>query len=164
MTSKAIFLKQMSACLDQPNWFVPFTASVNGLSAKEASLKSGSANSIWQIVNHLTFWNERYLMRFKELTLPEASISNDDTFNSDASVSEEEWQSAVSALKKVMTEWIIALEECTDEKMLSSAYKEPVEPWSSVIANLTIHNAYHIGQIVEIRKIYGLWDAKNGVH
>lgn len=107
---------------------------------------------------------DRYLNRLKELPLTQTHIANDETFRTNESVTEEDWQSAIKALQKVLTEWIKALEECSEEKLLSSAYKEPIESWSSVISNLTIHNAYHIGQIVEIRKMYGLWDPKNGVH
>lgn len=164
MTTKEVLLKQLSACLDQPNWFVPLSAAIGGLSAKEASCKSGTGNSIWQIVTHLTFWNDRYLTRFKELPLSQTHIANDETFSTNESVIEEDWHSAIKALQNVLTEWIKALEECSEEKLHSSAYKEPIESWSSVISNLTIHNAYHIGQIVEIRKMYGLWDPKNGVH
>ncbi|PAE26852.1 MULTISPECIES: DinB family protein [Bacillaceae] len=164
MTTKEVLLKQLSACLDQPNWFVPLSAAIGGLSAKEASYKSGTGNSIWQIVTHLTFWNDRYLTRFKELPLSQTHIANDETFKLNESVTDEDWHSAIKALQNGLTEWIKALEESSEDKLLSSAYKEPIESWSSVISNLTIHNAYHIGQIVEIRKMYGLWDPKNGVH
>lgn len=98
------------------------------------------------------------------MPLAQTHIANDETFSTNESVTEEDWHSAIKALQNVLTEWIKALEECSEEKLLSSAYKEPIESWSSVISNLTIHNAYHIGQIVEIRKMYGLWDPKNGVH
>ncbi|WP_243508506.1 DinB family protein [Cytobacillus oceanisediminis] len=161
---KRSLIKTTIRLLDQPNWFVPLSAAIEGLSAKEASFKSGTANSVWQIVTHLTFWNDRYLSRFKELPLAQTHIANDETFSINESVTEEDWQSAIKALQNVLFEWIKTLKECNEEKLLSSAYKEPIESWSSVISNLTIHNAYHIGQIVEIRKMYGLWDPKNGVH
>lgn len=164
MITKEVLLNQLAACLDEPNWFVPLTAAVHGLTAKQATIKSGTANSIWQIVNHLTFWNDRYLKRFKEQPLEEGHITNDETFNSSAPANEEEWQSAVASLQDVLSEWRIALDACDDDKLLASAYQDRTEPWSSVIGNITIHNAYHIGQIVEIRKKNGIWDAQNGVH
>ncbi|WMX56720.1 DinB family protein [Peribacillus sp. R9-11] len=64
MNLKAVLLEQMGACYEQKNWFVPLNIAIDGLSAEQASWKSRDSNSIWQIVNHLIFWNERYLNRF----------------------------------------------------------------------------------------------------
>jgi len=36
------------------------------------------------------------------------------------------------------------------------------ESWWTSLAHLAIHNAYHIGQIVHIRKEHGLWEAWEG--
>jgi hypothetical protein len=36
-------------------------------------------------------------------------------------------------------------------------------PWWSPLAQQNIHNAYHIGQIVLLRKLQGAWDSSKGV-
>ena len=36
-------------------------------------------------------------------------------------------------------------------------------PWFSPLAQQNIHNAYHIGQIVLLRKLQGSWDRTKGV-
>ncbi|MFE4242498.1 DinB family protein [Peribacillus butanolivorans] len=165
MNLKAVLLEQMGACYEQKNWFVPFNIAIDGLSAEQASWKTGDSNSIWQIVNHLTFWNERYLNRFKGLPLSQEEVNNNATFNStNPNETKEEWQSVVLQLLRVMSDWADAIKDCDEEKFHSAAYKESDAPWSSVIANINIHNAYHIGQIVEIRKAQGVWDSKNGVN
>jgi hypothetical protein len=38
-----------------------------------------------------------------------------------------------------------------------------LEQWAPIIARIGTHNAYHIGQIVFIRKTQGWWDAEKGV-
>ena len=43
----------------------------------------------------------------------------------------------------------------TDEKKLAA--------WYSTIAHIGTHNAYHVGQILYIRKMKGWWDENNGV-
>jgi uncharacterized damage-inducible protein DinB len=165
MNLKTVLLEQMAACHDQKNWFVPLHVAIDGLSAEQAAWKTGDSNSIWQIVNHLIFWNERYLNRFKGIPLTQEEVNNDATFDStNPNGTNEEWQSVVSQLHRVMSDWADAIKECDEEKLQSAAYKESDAPWSSVIANLIIHNAYHIGQIVEIRKTQGVWDSKNGVN
>ena len=38
-----------------------------------------------------------------------------------------------------------------------------IKEWSSSVANISTHNAYHTGQIVYIRKRNGWWSASKGV-
>jgi uncharacterized damage-inducible protein DinB len=163
MNLKAVLLEQMVACHDQKNWFVPLKIALDGVSAEQAAWKSGDSNSIWQIVNHLIYWNERYLNRFKGNPLP-PEVNNDATFDiTDPNGTDEEWEAVVSRLFKVMSDWVDAVKEYDEEKLHSPAYKESDGLWSSAIAHLIIHNAYHIGQIVEIRKVRGIWDSSKGV-
>ncbi|MFE4895288.1 DinB family protein [Peribacillus butanolivorans] len=165
MNLKAVLLEQMGACYEQKNWIVPLNIAIDGLSAEQASWKTGDSNSIWQIVNHLIFWNERYLNRFKGLPLSQEEVNNNATFDStNSNETNEEWKSVVLQLLRVMSDWADAIKDCDEEKFHSAAYKESDAPWSSVIANINIHNAYHIGQIVEIRKAQGVWESKNGVN
>jgi hypothetical protein len=50
-----------------------------------------------------------------------------------------------------------------ESKLLS----EPVEgaggEWFEVLSQIALHNAYHIGQIVHLRKQHGIWDSNQGV-
>jgi len=38
-----------------------------------------------------------------------------------------------------------------------------VEAAASTIAHIGAHNAYHIGQIIYVRKLQGSWDPEKGV-
>jgi hypothetical protein len=57
-------------------------------------------------------------------------------------------------LDEVMTEWEKAVEAADDKKIAASAPE---------IARVGTHNAYHIGQIVYIRKLQGSWNPATGV-
>ena len=57
-------------------------------------------------------------------------------------------------LDDVMTEW---------EKAVETADEKKLEEWAPVVARIGTHNAYHIGQIVFVRKEQGSWDATKGV-
>jgi uncharacterized damage-inducible protein DinB len=54
-----------------------------------------------------------------------------------------------------MTEWEQAVAAASDAKVAENA---------SMIAHVGTHNAYHIGQIVYIRKEQGSWNPAQGVH
>jgi uncharacterized damage-inducible protein DinB len=161
MNPKTILLRQMTANHNEPNWFVPVERALDGLTADQAKEKSGDSNSIWEIVNHLIFWNERYLGRFKGNPSTKKIESNDDTFESE---NNQDWEAVKERLYAVLTDWVNAVNEADEEIFEKSAHEDRFDPWYSVLANVNIHNAYHIGQIVEIRKTNGNWDPEKGVN
>ena len=107
-------------------------------------------HSVGMLANHLLFWNRNALIRLSG-GKPTPPSSNDETFNSFDSKS---WAATVQQLDAVMTEWEKAVEAADDKK---------VESWSPTIANIVSHNAYHIGQIIFIRKLQASWDPAKGV-
>ena len=158
--SKAVLLEQFTACYDEDNWFVAIKTALDGVTAEQAVWKpAGVDNSIWENVNHIVFWNERWLQRYRgELTYPE-DIENTGTFKS----GETDWQKTLEKLDAVMDEWRANLEVITDEKLESPVNETYQAPWRVPLAQQNIHNAYHIGQIVLLRKLQGCWDASKGV-
>ncbi len=157
---KQFLLSQFAACHDEEGWFVPLHKSLDGLTAKDALWKEDqNSNSIWGIVSHLTFWNQRYLHRFLEKPLSEENINNNKTFSeTEHDAMEVEWFSEVVKTLAVMSEWREAINLCDSAKLMSSVRESSDEPWLNAIAHINIHNAYHIGQIVQIRKAQGSWN------
>lgn len=153
--AKELFLGQFSSCYDEENWFKTLKESLKGLTPQEASWKDGSSNhSIFQLVHHLIFWNERYLFRFNGTPLSEMKKSDEDpTFE----INIENWDSTLKKLNEVMSGLRDAFNNADEKKLQSSPFEDSDDPWYSVIANINIHNAYHIGQIVYIRKLQGSW-------
>ena len=64
---------------------------------------------------------------------------------------------------QVFAEWKRALETIDEAKLSEMVSDEYDSPWSLPIANMNIHNAYHVGQIVLIRKLQGSWNSNQGV-
>jgi hypothetical protein len=77
--------------------------------------------------------------------------SNDVTFQ----ITDPNWGTTLDRMNSILTDWSQALNDC-DEAALNK--------WVGDITQLTIHNAYHIGQIVHIRKQQEAWDPSQGVH
>lgn len=163
MTSKQIILEQLSATHNQKNWFVPLSEAVAGLSAEQAkqNVKSGS-HSVWQIVNHLIFWNERWLIRFKGEVPEKMESENSGTFSGDLG-GEKQWKASQDKLDGILTEFENRLRMVDDAFLKAEAFKGYGASWYMMFAQMTIHNAYHIGQIVLLRKQQGTWNSEQGV-
>jgi uncharacterized damage-inducible protein DinB len=151
-TLKGVLLEQLKTTHNEKDWFVPANTAVAGLTAEQASWKDGSGNhSVGQLAYHLVFWNSEQLAKFKGEPPMKFSGNNDETFdNFDA----KQWDATVKKLDQVMTEWEKAVEAADDAKL---------KEWASVIAHIGAHNAYHVGQIIYLRKEKGWWNPENGV-
>ncbi|RPI19583.1 MAG: DinB family protein [Ignavibacteriae bacterium] len=163
MTQKEILLEQMASCRNQTNWFITSQTAVEDLTPGQALQKDESNNSIMQIVIHLIFWNELYLSRFNGTNLPPFEGNNKETFEPGSIGNTElNWDSAKERLDKVLSDFYDAVKDADEEKLNSQAIQSQPDAWYSYIAQITIHNAYHIGQIVTIRKQHGNWNPDKG--
>jgi uncharacterized damage-inducible protein DinB len=149
---KGVLLEQLRTTHNEKDWFVPANVAVEGLTAEQAGWKDASGNhSVGQLANHLIFWNLQSLAKFKGEQPEKFSGNNDETFNN---FDTKKWNETVQQLDRVMTEW---------EKAVESADQKKLEAWASTIAHIGAHNAYHIGQIVYVRKEQGTWNPEKGV-
>jgi uncharacterized damage-inducible protein DinB len=152
MTLKAVLLQQLRSTHNKAEWFVPANTAVAGLTPAQASWTDKSGNhSVGQLANHLVFWDRQSLAKFKGETPSKYDGNNDETFNNFDAKS---WDDTVKQLDQVMTDWEQAVESADDAK---------VALWALLIAHVGAHNAYHIGQIVYVRKLQGVWDPDKGV-
>ncbi|WP_413375894.1 DinB family protein [Alkalihalobacillus sp. 1P02AB] len=149
MNVKDILLAQLNACHEN-TWFVSLLHSIDDLTEEQASWKpSETTNSIFEIVNHLIFYNQRYLNRFKDI--PNERNVESNTFRNAEGLT---WNDTVKRIENITTEWQNVVEEAEANKL---------DDMASDLAYLTIHTTYHTGQILYIRKLQGLWDSKDGV-
>jgi hypothetical protein len=151
-TLKSILLDQLHSTHDKSDWFVCGNVAVANLTPEQARWTDGKGNhSVGQLTYHLVFWNQRAVQNFRGEKPPKFSGNNDETFNSfDA----KQWNDTVHQLDQVMTDL---------EKTVASATDAQLAEWAPTIANIATHNAYHIGEIVMVRKEQSAWDASKGV-
>ena len=149
---RSVLLQQLKSTHNQKDWFVPVNIAVEGLTAEQAMWKDSSGNhSVGQLVNHLVFWNEQQLAKFKGEKPDAFSGNNEETF---AVLNKESWAASVRKLDNVLTQL---------ENLVSTADEPTLKKWSGTIANISTHNAYHTGQIIFVRKLHGNWDPAKGV-
>ena len=145
----------------------PITA-VQGIRAELATRKlEGFPYSICQIVGHMNFWMDYELRRTRQEDPPYPKHAAD-SWSPDSSTSNEtEWKQIVARFGALIEE-LSALARA-DQEFLSSEVKATHEVHnqqsSSVLAVLwqtAIHNSYHIGQIVLLRRLLNHWPAQAG--
>jgi uncharacterized damage-inducible protein DinB len=164
MTTKEFLIDQFTYNYDTDGWFVALGNTFKNLSAEDAVWKpDGVDNSIWGIVRHLNFYNERYLKRFKGETVEKLEIENSETFAGADGISEEAWALEIERFNRVMNGWRTAFESAAEERFQQSFSEDKQETLAEIIGLMNAHHAHHGGQIVILRKLQGSWDASKGV-
>ena len=149
---RIILLQELHTTHNKEDWFVPISVAVDALTAEQARWQpSGGGHSAGQLTYHLLFWNRHNLLKMKGQPTDKFSGNNEETFDK---FDNKQWADMVKQLDQVMNDLEKLVESADDQKLASLA---------PTIANICTHNAYHVGQIVYVRKLQGSWNPDKGV-
>ncbi len=164
MNTKEFILEQLETCRSKKNgWCVTLSNALAGLSAEDAIKRiAGDTHSVHQIVNHLIFWNERWLIRMGGEVPPKMEIENPETF-SESDLDDAKWRESVKKLDLILCGFEEKLRSMSEAELSKEAFHGYGASWYEMFLQTTIHNAYHTGQIVQLRKTAGTWDQELGV-
>ncbi|OIU71722.1 DinB family protein [Rossellomorea aquimaris] len=171
-----IFRMEMNFCWNTETWFVPLESALKDLDSKHASWQPpGGGNTIWQIVNHLNYYNVVLVNQLKDPISPKKAASGKavygdigepadpewesilavDTFGARGDLEDtEKWEAVLAETRQIFGDLRKTLEQGNDRQL--------DEERIGRLARQMLHNAYHIGQIVLIRKQQGSWPKERG--
>jgi DinB superfamily len=151
-TLRSLLLHELQTTHNKADWFVPINTAVEGLTAQQASWQPpNGGHSSGQLTYHLLFWNRQNLQDLQGQNPPKFSGNNDETFTK---FDDKQWADTVKQLDQVMTDL---------EKLVQSADDQKLAKIATTIGNICTHNAYHVGQILYVRKLQGSWNPAKGV-
>lgn len=156
---KNLLLDQFLANANDPSWYLPFTETVENISEEEAYWKpTDNSHSIAEIVQHLIYWNETWQIRFQKSDV-KAVLPIEDNDKSFIIQENTKFDELRERLEVVLLQWQGLL---TEEQLESDVNGFPLPAkWYELLGNSITHNAYHIGQIVYIRKLQESWYRSN---
>jgi len=162
MQRKEILIHGWDFAYDIEGWYPPLKAALKDVDLKQAQWKPDgtSSHTIGELVDHLLYYKKRFLFRLEQKDWTVIIGSNDETFHTTQYATSEEWNNAVADLGSVhqnIRERLIRLE---DEDLDSPL---PKDPTGGQVLSLMMHDAYHTGQIILLRKLYGSWPAVRNV-
>lgn len=160
MNTKDLLLQEWKYVYDQEDWYPPLQLALEGVDAAQASWRppGEAANTIWENVSHLLFYKERLLHRLAGTPFPHEDATNEETFAPTGGAGDEEaWQATLKRMEEVHLHIQEALSALTDEELLRPL---PTRTVLDSAMSLVLHDAYHTGQIVQLRKLQGSWPAQ----
>ncbi len=151
-TLRAQLLAELRSSHNVKEWFVPVDDAMAGLSARDAAWTDGSGNhSVGMLGNHLLFWNRRALQQLKGEKAASFDGNNDETFNA---FNEAQWNELQKQLDIVLMDL---------ERYVRTVNEAELEKNASTLSHIATHNAYHVGQMIYVRKLHGVWNPAQGV-
>lgn len=156
MERKEILIQGWDFAYDIEGWYPPLKDALNNVDGAQASWNAAgqASNTIRELVNHLLYYKKRFLFRLEEKPWPFEVTTNEQTFFQGAHASSLSWEKLVEELGFVhqkIRDNIVNRTEAELNRML------PDKSVDEQILTLLMHDAYHTGQIVFIRKLYGSW-------
>lgn len=150
---RGILLESLRTTHDSEDWFVPASVAVDGLTADQAKWKPAGkdGHSVGQLAYHIWYWDSRALNDFKGVKNAPFDGNNNETFDN---FSAAQWDDLVKRLNQTLADWETAVEQADDATLQKNA---------SLVEHVATHNAYHIGQILYVRKLEGAWNPDKGV-
>jgi DinB superfamily len=141
---RTLMLKLWDEAWTDGTWFGSWSKALDGVGAAKAAWKPpAGTHSIWQIVNHVSFWREDTVRKLEGNDKPHdpAEVARMN-FEEPTEVSEEKWESARSRLE-------------SSHQLLRSAMADESKPVERPLYHL-VHDANHLGQILYIRGLQKL--------
>lgn len=160
MNQVDFLLEQLSYTYDQRDWYPPLKPALEGVTAELASWRPAGAkvNTIWENVQHLLYYKERLIQRIKGEQPVNSASDNDETFLlQQVNPDEAAWQATVERVDRVFHELRDLVAAMSETDLNRSV---PTVPLGKQIMSIITHDAFHIGEIIQIRKLHGSWPAR----
>jgi uncharacterized damage-inducible protein DinB len=150
--------EQLARVLDWHEAHVPFSKAIEGIPAAQRSAHAnGFEHSPWQLLEHLRL-ALRDLVDFA--VNPEyrhALKWPDDYWPANTTPSEQEWNDSVAAYRADLARMQAIARDPAIDLLAPVPCGKQTQTFLRTILLAIDHNAYHVGQLVAVRRALGIW-------
>ncbi|MFX1318004.1 MAG: DinB family protein [Promethearchaeota archaeon] len=128
---------------------------LRGITAEDAQKRPvANDRSIWHQLYHIVFWHDITLQVIEDKDIDWKAIQDTDWPTDDTKLTEKGWEDLVESFENHVVQLKEIAEKADLDKILKGLGNTPLG--RGIIIEFQ-HNSYHIGQIVLLRKILGIW-------
>ncbi|PRX76141.1 DinB family protein [Bacillus sp. V-88] len=119
MNRTDLLLRMLDTTYDQESWYAPLKPAVEGLSAKQACWRPDgeAAKTIWENVNHLTYYKERLTAQLEGREWTQTLDGNDTFYLTEQINDDKEWGAVVERIESAHGRLREALSKTTAEML-----------------------------------------------
>ncbi|MBG9714316.1 DinB family protein [Bacillus cereus] len=150
-----LLLNVLDSTFDKESWYAPFKYAIEGLTAEQAMWKPAeeTTNTIWENVNHLTYYKERLAANLEGREWTHNLDGNDTFYLTKQSNNDTEWKEVVERSENAQRNLRQVLSAISERELEQNSLE-------GKLLDIMLHDAYHTGQIIQLRKMQGAWPSK----
>ena len=149
--------EQLVALLKGGNAHVPFMDALDGFpEAKRGTYAQGLAHTGWQLLEHLRIAQRDILEFSRNPKHVSPDFPEGYWPKTPGPASEEEWADSLSAFRRDLREMVRLVENPRTDLFAKIAHGDGQTILREAFV-LADHNAYHLGQVVDLRRALGAW-------
>jgi uncharacterized damage-inducible protein DinB len=142
---------QLQRAHDGDPWYGnPLMTILDGVTAKVAADRSRSAHSIWELLAHITVWQQESARRLRDRNYRKLSYEEDWPTVTDTS--EKAWKNAVQSLVAAHRDLVATLHQCDPALLDQTVPGSPNQTYYLVLHGVIQHSIYHTAQIALLKK------------
>ena len=152
---------QLARALDWHEAHVPFDKAIDAIPAtKRGARPEGFEHSVWQLLEDMRIAQADILDFCATASYQETRSWPDDYWPKEQTPNDAAWTASVAAFKRDR-EAMKKLACETKDLLAPVPTGKPHQTYLRAILLLIDHNAYHLGQIVVVRRALGIWPVEN---
>jgi len=142
---------QLQRAHDGEPWYGdPLMIILDGVTAKVAADRSRSAHSIWELLTHITVWQQEGARRLRDRNY--RKLSHEEDWPAITDTSEQAWKNTVQALVSAHHDLIAALRQFDPTSLDQTVSGSPNQSYYLVLHGVIQHTIYHAAQIALLKK------------
>ena len=142
---------QLQRAHDGDPWYGdPLMTILDGITAKVAADRSLFAHSIWELLAHITVWQQESARRLRDRNY--RKLSHEEDWPAVTDTSEKAWKNAVQALVAAHRDLVTALHQCDPALLDQAVPGSPNQTYYLVLHGVIQHSIYHAAQIALLKK------------
>ena len=147
-----LLLNVLDSTFEKESWYAPFKHAIEGLTAEQAIWKpfGEATKTIWENVNHLIYYKERLAANLEGREWPHNLDGNETFYLTDQSNDDKEWKKVVERSEIAQRKLRQVLSTISDQELDQNSLERK-------LLDIMLHDAYHTGQIIQLRKMQGSW-------
>lgn len=128
--------------------------SLRGVDALQAAWKPASdRHSIWELALHIAYWNYT-VRRYFDPAAKKGFPRSPSNFPEIKDTSEAAWKKDKQLIGEEHTRLVLALQTFPKDRLEERISSEKEWTFEELITGITVHGAYHVGQIQLMKRLY----------
>ncbi|WNB93806.1 DinB family protein [Bacillus sp. NEB1478] len=147
-----LLLNVLDSTFDKESWYAPLRHAIEGITAEQASWRpvGETSKSIWENVNHLIYYKERLVANLEGSEWKNHLSGDENFYLTEPSDQDKEWEKVVERAENIHRSLRQKLSSISVEELDNNSLERK-------LLDIFLHDAYHTGQIIQIRKMQGSW-------